>query len=63
MHYWGIERGFLEEASERGFEGCIGFQQIVMGRCPGKDRGGISMSKKTMAAEAGSSRVSLEDPA
>lgn len=60
MHHWGVERGFLEEASERGFEGCIGFQQIVMGRsCPRKHREAISMSK-SMAAEVGSSRVSLE---
>lgn len=33
------------------------------GKVSRKDRGGISMSEKSMAAEAGSSRVSLEDRA
>lgn len=47
MHHWGVVRVFLEGASERGFEGYIGFQQIVMGkRCPKKHQRGISLSKK-----------------
>lgn len=38
LHCWEIEGGFLEEASERDFEECIGSQQIVMGRrCPRKN--------------------------